>query len=151
MKHLKCVRIIGKMSMLSNNVRINKRKLDNSFNRKRNNNTLYISKQPNFMHELLKCAVGIVLKKYDCTFQAECTFENGSKPDIFDLERDMVFEIMNTEKDSSIELKKEKYPVQEIITLKCADYENMTLKELEHHLDEVLLLRKERFKSLRYK
>lgn len=65
-------------------------------------------------HEYKKLKVCMELTALGHKLLTECHFKSGGIADIFDLDTGTAYEIVNSESDKSIELKKNKYPVMVI-------------------------------------
>jgi len=94
------------------------------------------------MHEILKASVCKLLKNKNYSFVTEARFTDMLRADVYDLTNNIVYEIVNTESEESIERKRELYPVREIICIYTKDYNDVKLylveKKLKAELDKYL-------------
>lgn len=90
--------------------------LDKKYHFKKN--VVKLSKHETFDHKLAKCLTCIELSENGKNFITEAIFSNGKRADVIDLSTGDVIEILSSEKEESIEKKREEYPLP-IIALKA--------------------------------
>ena len=83
--------------------------LDNSFHYREG--IIKFSKHETFEHFLAKCLYAWELKQNDLDFVCEAKFSNGKIADFYVLSWRQASEIMASEKEASIKIKEEEYPV----------------------------------------
>lgn len=86
--------------------------LDNAYNHK--SNVLKISRNNTLEHELAKFFLAWEILQAGGDFVSEAIFLNGKRSDVFNLELCEAWEVVHSEKDSSIQNKKEVYPCKVI-------------------------------------
>jgi len=118
---------------------INKNKIKLSMHYKTDDNKIKISKSNTFIHEVIKSCVCKIIRDKGNTFVTEARFTSMDRADVFDLSEGVVYEIVNSESNESIDLKRERYPVRELIIIRTKDYENNKLCEIERNLSKIIL------------
>ena len=88
-----------------------------------------ITKQESEIHARVKLQVAYWLKQNDFKVYSEPNFKGYGRPDLVCLknQHNYVIEIINSEKDKSIELKKDKYPIP-LIVVNCKDFKYEAFK-----------------------
>jgi len=86
-------------------------------------------------HAVLKLLTGHEIMKRGRTFYSECIFRNGTRADIYDIEQNDIFEVLDTETGAEFEKKIQKYPRE----TKCyaIGITDETKQELKNVLDKV--------------
>ena len=84
------------------------RLLDYNYRGKRN--AIYLGENEGKEHAMKKAEICYALKKLKKEFYTEAVFKNGMRCDILVLDECVALEIVDSEPDESIELKKQKYP-----------------------------------------
>ena len=87
----------------------NYNKLDTSF--RKDLNIIKFHKSNTEFHELAKAKICYWLLKNDKKFCTEARLTNGSRPDIFNLTDGVAIEVIHSEIQKSIDLKKTKYGI----------------------------------------
>ncbi|MFA5764207.1 MAG: hypothetical protein WC915_05365 [archaeon] len=79
-------------------------------------------------HYLQKCRVCYQLSKMNLEFVCEARFYEGTRADIYVLDKDTAIEILHTEKDENLEKKRKEYPcwvagirTNEEVTFECVE------------------------------
>lgn len=93
-----------------------------------------------FIHELVKFIIFYKLRKLEHDIVVEAIFSNGKRADLLDLNTNIIYEVLNTEKKENIDLKQAKYPCK-IIPIYCSDLNfvgstNSLLNSFEKQLEE---------------
>jgi hypothetical protein len=83
-------------------------------------NKIKINTNNSFVHELTKFIVAYKLINAEHDVITEAIFKNRKRADVFDLTNNIIYEILNTERESNIELKQKLYPAP-IVALHCRD------------------------------
>ena len=83
-------------------------KLDRAYNPTRN--VIRFSPNETIEHYLQKCRVCYELKKMSIEFVCEAIFYEGTRADIYVIDKDTAIEILHTEKDENLEKKRKEYP-----------------------------------------
>lgn len=73
-------------------------------------NIVKIGKNEGLVHVLKKARICFALLHLGKEFYTEAVFKNKSRADIFVLDNKVAIEVLDSEKQESIEAKKEKYP-----------------------------------------
>ena len=118
------------------NANRNAQKLSSHYKAQRNH--IKIEANNTYLHEILKCCVCKVLKNKNHSFVTEARFTSFLRADVYDLTEDVVYEIVHTESDESIEYKMLGYPVREIIVIRTKDYKDLKLSDIEKKLEKVI-------------
>lgn len=108
-----------------------RRNLNRSY--KINENVCVYSKGQTKAHTNAIWRVFTFLRDLDYNVVTEAYFTNGSRADLYCLDTDVAYEIMQSEKYESIEIKRTKYPCI-VIALKAEDVLKATDEELEKML-----------------
>lgn len=114
-----------------------RRLFSNSY--RKDENKVNISKANTVLHETLKCITAYIITKKSGWFITEGYFEHGGRCDVWDNVNHIIYEIVNTEKERSLELKKEKYPKYDIYCIYCKDYKNLTIDEIYDRLNKIII------------
>ena len=61
-------------------------------------------------HYLQKCKICYELRKMNIEFICEARFYEGTRADIYVIDKDLAIEVLHTEKDENLEKKRKKYP-----------------------------------------
>lgn len=69
-------------------------------------------------HYLKQCEIAYKLEEEGFEYVVEAEFSNGKVADIFVLDIDFVYEILNSEKTEECKKKVESYPVKKVIMIK---------------------------------
>ena len=83
-------------------------KLDRAYRPTRN--VVRFSHTETMDHYMQKCKVCYELRKMDLEFVCEARFYEGTRADIYVLDKDLAIEILHTEKDENLEKKRKEYP-----------------------------------------
>jgi hypothetical protein len=83
-------------------------KLDRAYNPTRN--VIRFSHNETIEHYLQKCKVCYELKKMNIEFVCEAIFYEGTRADIYVIDKDTAIEILHTEKDENLDKKRKEYP-----------------------------------------
>jgi len=107
----------------------NLRELDKAYDRTQN--VIKWGSKENFEHFSAKCKLGYYFKRNSSNFVCEAILTNSrGRIDLFNISNSVCYEIISSEKEESIEKKREKYPCI-IIALKAEEVLNSTDEELE--------------------
>jgi len=101
--------------------------LDNAFNHK--SNVLKISRNNTLYHELAKFFLAWEILQAGGDFVSEAIFTNGKRTDVFNLELCEAWEVVHSEKESSIEKKREEYPCK-VMKFKSTEIVDFWIKKI---------------------
>lgn len=119
-------------------VNTNMRKVSNHY--RADHNKVKYNTSNTFLHEIVKASIVLLLKKKKHCTSTECIFEkNYKRADVYDLTDDVVYEVLHSEKEKSIEIKGLDYPVREIIPIDTKDFEDLRLKDVENKVKQYLI------------
>jgi len=83
-------------------------KLDRAYRPTRN--VIRFSHTETIEHYLQKCKVCYELKKMNIEFVCEARFYEGTRADIYVIDKDLAIEVLHTEKNENLEKKRKEYP-----------------------------------------
>ena len=113
--------------------RDNYHKLDPAY--RKDLNQIKIHKSNTYEHELAKSKVCIYLLNQNRKFITEARLKTGGRIDVFDLTYGVAYEILHTEPESNIEIKKDYYDDILILPLKSHEILEVSFEELSKFLD----------------
>ena len=106
---------------------------------KRTKSVVKIEKGNTLNHELLKFLVCFILKNRKYEFMTEVRFVEGGRADIIDLDNQIIYEVLVTEKEENIDIKREMYPNFEIVPICHQHYAELTPQEIVEKLEKVIM------------
>ena len=113
-------------------VNLNARQIYRGFRSQRDSVKIFTNNT--YEHELAKFRICFYLQKNKRTYMTEATFNDGGRADVVDLSSGVIYEVVNTEKEKSIEMKRNLYPFP-IVKVIAKDINNTKIDELYKYLD----------------
>ena len=109
-------------------------------NYRKSENCVKIEKNNSFEHEFIKFLICFILKNNGISFVTEARFKLGGRADIFDLENQVIYEILHSEDESKFDEKIKKYPGFHLVKIYTKHYNIGNYKDIIPQLRDVLVL-----------